>query len=190
LNAPDGHKDLGKHIPAEVSVSHKLHGTFQQIHCFVQSKAELEQVTPQVTPSLEHDGLLWVYFPKKTSRVQTDLSRDHGWEVLQQRQFRSISLISLDNTWSAFAFRLGTARKKRPAPEASGEIARFVDRVRRVVNAPPDVRKAFQRSKRAAAAFEALSFTHKREYVVWILEARQSQTRSRRIKNLVDRLKK
>jgi hypothetical protein len=39
-----------------------------------------------------------------------------------------------------------------------------------------------------AARFEALSFTHRREYVQWITEAKRPDTRARRISQTIERL--
>jgi hypothetical protein len=50
-------------------------------------------------------GLLWIAFPKASSGIQTDLSRDKGWDSLKTHNPKWIGLISVDNDWSAFAVR-------------------------------------------------------------------------------------
>jgi uncharacterized protein YdeI (YjbR/CyaY-like superfamily) len=40
----------------------------------------------------------------------------------------------------------------------------------------------------AKAAFEGLSFTHRREYVEWVEEARRPETRARRVGATVERV--
>jgi hypothetical protein len=177
-------------IPLEVSVSHELRGTFRQIHCFVSNKAELERLLPQAIPALEPSGFFWVYFPKKSSTIQTDLSRDTGWERMNAGSFHPVSLIALDDTWSALAFRHAAATPSRPAPRKNPDISKYVDRKKRTVKVPPDLRKEFARSRKAAEKFAALSFTHRREYVEWILGARQPETRLRRIRKLLLQLTK
>jgi hypothetical protein len=49
--------------------------------------------------------MLWISFPKGTSKIQTDLTRDKGWEVLQGLDLKWITLVSVNETWSAFALR-------------------------------------------------------------------------------------
>jgi hypothetical protein len=64
---------------------------------------------------LKPESLLWVSFPKASSGIQTDLSRDKGWETLEGTGLKWISLVSVDPTWSAFAlrpYRPGEPRQK------------------------------------------------------------------------------
>ena len=53
---------------------------------------------------------------------------------------------------------------------------------------PPDLKKALAKNKLAKAGFEAQSPAHKREHVKYILEAKQAETRARRIAKTVETL--
>ena len=46
------------------------------------------------------------------------------------------------------------------------------------------------KNARARAAFEPLAFTHKREYVTWIVEAKKPETRAARLAKTVEMLAK
>lgn len=59
---------------------------------------------------------------------------------------------------------------------------------RREMPVPHDLQIELNDHPAAAAAFEALPFSHKREYVDWILEARRPETRARRIEQTLERL--
>lgn len=59
----------------------------------------------------------------------------------------------------------------------------------RVIEVPPDLKKAFRTEKEAKAFFEKLSYTHQREYVMWIDEAKREETRQNRISKTIERLK-
>ena len=56
----------------------------------------------------------------------------------------------------------------------------------RTVAVPADLRSALEADPQAKAAFADLSFTHGREYVEWIEEAKRPETRARRIAGTVD----
>ncbi|MBI2332294.1 MAG: DUF1905 domain-containing protein [Chloroflexi bacterium] len=60
----------------------------------------------------------------------------------------------------------------------------------RVIEIPKDLLKELKRDKDAKAFFDKLSFTHRREYVNWILEAKKEETRANRILKTVQILKK
>jgi uncharacterized protein YdeI (YjbR/CyaY-like superfamily) len=56
------------------------------------------------------------------------------------------------------------------------------------VKLPADLRAALGNAPEAKAAFAQLSFTHQREYVEWVDEAKRAETRARRIASTVDRV--
>ena len=60
----------------------------------------------------------------------------------------------------------------------------------RLVEVPPDLAKALEKEKDAQAYFDSLSYSHKREYVGYILEARRAETRQNRIAKTIEMLKK
>jgi hypothetical protein len=59
----------------------------------------------------------------------------------------------------------------------------------RVVIVPLELKRAFKSDKEAKAAFEKLSYTHKKEYATWINEAKKDETRERRVAQTVEMLK-
>jgi uncharacterized protein YdeI (YjbR/CyaY-like superfamily) len=60
----------------------------------------------------------------------------------------------------------------------------------RVIEVPEEMKKAFKTEKEAKVFFEKLSYTHQREYVVWINEAKREETRRNRIVKAIEMLKK
>lgn len=59
----------------------------------------------------------------------------------------------------------------------------------RVIEIPADLQKAFKTEKEARAFFDKLSYTHQREYVMWINEAKREETRQRRVQKAMEMLK-
>ncbi|HSB00289.1 MAG TPA: YdeI/OmpD-associated family protein [Anaerolineales bacterium] len=60
----------------------------------------------------------------------------------------------------------------------------------RVVEIPADLLKELKKDKEAKAFFEKLSYTHQKEYVTWITEAKKEETRQTRIVKTIAMLKK
>jgi len=60
----------------------------------------------------------------------------------------------------------------------------------RVVTVPAELRRALKGNPKAKAVFEKLSFTHQKEYVTWINEAKKEETRVRRITKTMEMLVK
>jgi Bacteriocin-protection, YdeI or OmpD-Associated/Domain of unknown function (DUF1905) len=59
----------------------------------------------------------------------------------------------------------------------------------RVVEVPPKLSAALGEDDRAQAVFDALSFTHRREYAEWISGAKREETRERRVRKAVTMLR-
>ena len=102
INAPENYVDTLKH---DTALSPTLNGKFDWIQIFVRDKAELDALAPKAAKALNPESMLWISFPKGTSKIQTDLTRDKGWESLQALELKWITLVSVNETWSAFALR-------------------------------------------------------------------------------------
>ena len=86
---------------------------YNQVHWFVLNRAQMEKQMSKVMKLLKPGAIVWVYYPKGTSKLQTDLSRDKGWEaLLEHNECQWISLIAFDKTWSTFGFRMKKAEEK------------------------------------------------------------------------------
>lgn len=67
-------------------------------------------------------------------------------------------------------------------------VALEADGEPRTVAVPEDLGRALAGNAAAKRAFEKMSYSHKREYVEWINEAKKAETRERRISKAVERL--
>src|SRR5690349_20209078 len=105
INAPDKYLQELEPLPANVKVVQKLENPSDWIQIFVQNKAELDKHFPKVVKFLKPESILWITFPKGTSKIQTDLTRDKGWDVVQAADLKWVNLVSVNETWSAFAVR-------------------------------------------------------------------------------------
>lgn len=101
LNEPEGY--LVELAPERVTIDHVLAAQYDWIQVFVSSRAELEALYPALVSALKPESLLWITFPKGKSRGQTDLTRDQGWDVVQDLKW--INLVAINSTWSAFSLR-------------------------------------------------------------------------------------
>ena len=102
INAPENYVDALKH---DTALSPTLNGKFDWIQIFVRNKAEVDALVPKAAKALKPESMLWISFPKGTSKIQTDLTRDKGWESLQALDLKWVNLVSVNETWSAFALR-------------------------------------------------------------------------------------
>lgn len=110
INAPRDYLQGFKH---DRQISQKLDGKFDWIQIFVENKAGLDKLPLKAAQALNPGSILWISFPKGTSNSQTDITRDKGWESLQPLDLKWVNLISVNETWSAFALRPYKEGEKR-----------------------------------------------------------------------------
>ena len=114
-----------------------------------------------------------------------------------EKVFGSKARVPVRGTINGFAFRssvfpmgggnhfMAVNRATREGAGAKGgdtvSVVMEVDTEPRIVTAPADLKKALAGDKGAKAAFDKLSYTHKKEFVQWIEGAKKEETRARRI---------
>jgi hypothetical protein len=64
-----------------------------------------------------------------------------------------------------------------------------IDTEERTVTPPEDLAQALETDEQAKAQFDKLSYSHRKEYVDWIEEAKKPETRARRIEQTLERLR-
>ena len=193
LNAPADFKKGLQILPAAVKITDSGK-EYNQVHWFVFNRSQMEKEMSRVMKLLKPEVIVWVYYPKGSSKLQTDLTRDKGWDCLlaEGDKLTWISLVSFDDTWSVFGFRAKTDadRKKEAKPAAAREIFNWVNPQTKEVKLPGDLAAALRKNKKEAAFFNTLSFTNKKEYLEWIVTAKKEETRAERIKGTIERLGK
>lgn len=193
FNAPPEFKKGLQGLPARVKITDSGKEC-DQIHWFVTTKAQLEKEMSKIMKLVKPGIMVWVYYPKGTSKMQTDLTRDNGWECLMKESDKLtwINLFSFDETWSIFGLRGKTEadKKKEAKPKQEREIFKWANSETREIKLPDDLAAALKKNKKQADFFNALSFSNRREYVEWIVTAKREETRKERISGTIERLGK
>ena len=102
INVPDNYF---KELKYDDDISQTLRGRFDWVQLFVKTIAEVESLAPKAAKALKPESILWISFPKGTSKIQTDLTRDKGWDDVKELGLKWVNLVSVNDTWSAFALR-------------------------------------------------------------------------------------
>jgi len=190
IQAPGDLDRILSPLPEGVTITEKVNGSYPFVMLFVRNKAELEREISGALASLRKEGLIWICYPKGSSGIQTDLTRDKGWESLDASAMQWLSMISLSDTWSAFCLR--NAPGKKQAARASEKYHHtkdeWSDSGTKTVKMPDDFKDALEKED-LLRSFEAMSFSHRKEYVLWIVSAVQQKTRENRVRKAVEMLR-
>lgn len=106
INEPDGYRAALGPLPANVQVKDDDPGGLDLIQLFITSKQELEVGLGRLKGQLKATGLLWVTYPKGTSKVKTDTNRDTIRAYAESTGFKAVAMISVDDTWSALKLKI------------------------------------------------------------------------------------
>ena len=105
FNIPPDYKSLLGELPAGTTVLENSTEKADLIQVFVSSKKELEYQLSNLKALLKPKGLLWITYPKGTSKVKADINRDSINAYAQTIGLTGIAMISIDDTWSALRLK-------------------------------------------------------------------------------------
>lgn len=105
LNAPPGTLEKLGDLPEDVQLMDEPVEELDLVHLFVRNIAELDELGPTAIKLVKFDGVLWISYPKKRSKLETDISRDVGWKIMAENGLRPVTQVSIDETWSSLRFR-------------------------------------------------------------------------------------
>ena len=75
-------------------------GSFDFIHLFVKTTADLARDLPKLEPRLAAGGMVWVSWPKKTSKLFVDLTEDGIRKVCLPMGLVDVKVCAVDADWS------------------------------------------------------------------------------------------
>ena len=155
---------------------------------FAINKKQLTQILDEVIPALHPEGKIWIAYPKLSSKIASDLSRDENWQIMSDYGFCGVTQIALDNVWTALRFNKSELVNESVSAATNEILNDLVNTVEDTVSVPEEVKILFKKNKPAGVFFETLSSSNQKEYVEWIAGAKKEETRSRRLDSLVEKL--
>lgn len=100
-------------LPEGVVISEAMGGTHEFVQFFATRRSDIEKSAKKLLKSAVPGALVWITYPKKTSGVESDLSREEVWAAMEGTGWRPVSQIAIDDVWSALRFRLIEDVRKR-----------------------------------------------------------------------------
>jgi hypothetical protein len=99
LDAPD-HLDALLGDLDGVTVKRTLRGHVDLAMCFVTERSTLAKRAGRLREAVAPDGMVWVCWPKRASKVPTDVTEDVVREVLLPTGLVDVKVAAVDETWS------------------------------------------------------------------------------------------
>lgn len=99
-NAPDGYARLLQPVPPNVAFEKRLSKDTDVIHVFSDRRARLKAELEALRTSIRSDAAVWVSWPKKTSKVPTDITEDTIRELALPLRFVDVKVCAVSEVWS------------------------------------------------------------------------------------------
>jgi hypothetical protein len=100
VNAPANYLALLAPLPEGVRFVKSANASTDVVHLFVTKKAELARALAKYRSALRSDASVWVSWPKKTSKVPSEITEDTVREIALPLGFVDVKVCAVDETWS------------------------------------------------------------------------------------------
>ncbi|HEX3579489.1 MAG TPA: DUF3052 domain-containing protein [Thermoanaerobaculia bacterium] len=98
--APSDYGSLLAPLPEDVTFVRKLTNSADIVHLFTKSASELDAKLRRWRDAIRSDAAIWISWPKKASKVPTDITEDVIREIALPLGFVDVKVCAVDDTWS------------------------------------------------------------------------------------------
>ena len=113
LNAPDNYLQLFTDLPADVYFVSGGDVKKDVIHLFTKQQDEFLTVLPKLVKQIKPDGMIWVSWPKKASKIGTDITEDIIRNFALEIGLVDIKVCAVDETWSGLKLVIPVKERMR-----------------------------------------------------------------------------
>jgi hypothetical protein len=99
-DAPQHYRELLAPMPSGVTFDRVLSAETDIAHLFCSSRTSLQKQLHEARKLLKPDGMLWISWPKKASKVATDITEGTIRELALPLGFVDVKVCAVDEVWS------------------------------------------------------------------------------------------
>lgn len=99
-NAPDTFRAALEPLPEDVVFLDRLEDEMDMIHLFTDQESVLSACLKRYIKKLRPAGMLWVSWPKKASKVPTDITEDTIRDIALPLRLVDVKVCAIDDVWS------------------------------------------------------------------------------------------
>lgn len=101
LSAPDDYPELLQPVPEHVTLVRRFTTDISGAHVFARSASRLRAQLRRLRATLHPNAFVWVSWPKKSSKVPTDITEDTIRDIALPLGFVDIKVCAVSEVWSA-----------------------------------------------------------------------------------------
>lgn len=191
IDAPEEAASIFGDIPESVIFNYGGDAGFNVLITFTIMKDQLHQQILNHLKNIDSKTIFWVFYPKKTSKIASDLDLMKSWKELDAFGLGPCASAAVNETWTGLRLKFISEVKPsgmRNDHIKTNEYGGYIDPVNKIVNLPDDLKLLLENHPAALNYFNQLAYSHRKEYVLWILSAKQEKTRAARIEKTLEML--
>ncbi|MFN8411417.1 MAG: DUF3052 family protein [Anaerolineales bacterium] len=112
INAPKEYKAWLGELPVGVKLTAKAKQQIEAVHLFTTEASFLNATLSTLRHELKQDGFVWVSWPKKSSKVPTDITEDTIREIALPLGFVDIKVCAVSEVWSGLKLVIRKSERK------------------------------------------------------------------------------
>jgi len=190
-NAPDNYLATLEPLPEGAEPLFTPGGDFAGVQLFILNSADLVTNLKTVMPLLKPETIFWISYPKKSSGIKSDLEMMSSWDEVGKYGYTGVAAAAIDATWTALRFKpaeLTKASDSRNEEIKKNDYANYIDVDNKQVKLPPEIEAVLSPDTAAMDFYQKLSYSNKKEYVIWVLSAKQEKTKQERLEKMIEKL--
>jgi hypothetical protein len=189
LNAPENFPAIIGDMPTDIEFSFNSASAFDALFVFAITKADLLNALKTETIGIK--TICWIFYPKAKSKLASDLNLMQSWEDLKTFNLTPCGSAAIDETWTALRIKPESELKRSGLGNteiAQSDYGKYIDVTNKIINLPEDLEIELKKQSSAFGFYQGLSYSNRKEYVLWVLSAKQEKTRLDRISKTVEKL--
>lgn len=189
INAPENFPNIMGDLPADIEFSFNIETSFDGLLIFAITKSDLLNALKKETIAIK--TICWIFYPKAKSKLASDLNLMQSWEDLKTFNITPCGSAAIDETWTALRIKPETEMKRSGLGNTEivgSDFGKYIDVVNKLIILPKDLEIELKNQSTAFNFYQGLSYSNRKEYVLWVLSAKQEKTRLDRIQKTVEKL--
>ncbi|MCB1041864.1 MAG: DUF3052 family protein [Acidobacteria bacterium] len=112
-NPPENYRALIEPLRSQVAFVPLVTGDVDLFHVFSKESQDLQQHLAAIRANMRHDSVIWVSWPKKASKVPTDITEDTIRTLAFPLDLVDIKVCAVDATWSGLKLMIRRENRQK-----------------------------------------------------------------------------
>ena len=189
INAPENFPSIIGNIPSDTIFSFDDLKDFSALLIFAITKSDLLNTLKKETIGIK--TICWIFYPKAKSKLASDLNLMQSWEDLKTFNLTPCGSAAINETWTALRIKPESEIKRSGLGNTEilqNDFGKYIDVVNKLITLPKDLEIELKNQSTAFNFYQGLSYSNRKEYVLWVLSAKQEKTRLDRIQKTIEKL--